>query len=467
MGSIAPSGGTPITLSESHSRYAISPDSKWVVFSDNNGLYRVPLNGGTVTQLATYRQDNVWDIFTISSNSRYVVYIASASNKLYSVPIDGGPSVQLGAQIAERYVSNQYRISPDNRRVIYITNSDSQPEIYSISIQGGTATMIDTALPECQSAFCFTISSDSKHIVYLTNPDPANTKKVVLASAPIAGGAPTTLVGPLPIRRVGEWRTETATISSVQISADSRWVVYRANLDTEDNEELYSVPLAGGSVVKLNKQLPPDEDVKQFYILADNTVLYHTLQDTPGSAELFTTPITGGALTKRNDPLTLGGAVRSPVRLTPDGKSVVYVASQDIRNVDLYIANVAPLRPGFAAPGATVADTAGSYPISVRLDQPPEQAVTVTYTTGGSAVEGVDYSIGAGIGTAATGTLTFAPGEISKTILVQLKPNPAALGPRTLVVNLSSNDVDLSGAETFTLTITNSNKGVFLPQVIR
>lgn len=69
---------------------------------------------------------------------------------------------------------------------------------------------------------------------------------------------------------------------------------------------------------------------------------------------------------------------------------------------------------------------------TVTLSAPSTQPVTVAYTTGnGSATAGSDYQ-------AASGTLTFAPGETTKTIAVPVIGDRLVELNETFVVNLSS-----------------------------
>ena len=69
---------------------------------------------------------------------------------------------------------------------------------------------------------------------------------------------------------------------------------------------------------------------------------------------------------------------------------------------------------------------------TVRLDSPSAFPVTVDFTTAnGTALAGSDY-------TAASGTLTFAPGETTRTILVQTLDDAAGEPTETFTVNLSN-----------------------------
>ena len=73
-----------------------------------------------------------------------------------------------------------------------------------------------------------------------------------------------------------------------QISPDSSRLVYLANQDTEGVSELYSVPLAGGTVTKLNDPLVTNVNLIRGQISPDSSrVVYLADQDTDGVYELY------------------------------------------------------------------------------------------------------------------------------------------------------------------------------------
>jgi sugar lactone lactonase YvrE len=76
---------------------------------------------------------------------------------------------------------------------------------------------------------------------------------------------------------------------------------------------------------------------------------------------------------------------------------------------------------------------AGAYAaFTVSLAQPAASPVSVAYsTTDGSAHQGTDY-------TATSGTLTFAPGQTTRTVLVPLRNDSIAEPAETFTLNLSS-----------------------------
>ena len=127
--------------------------------------------------------------------------------------------------------------------------------------------------------------------------------------------------------------------SDFQLSPDGSTVVYRADQDTDNVFELYSVPIGGGATSKLNGPLPPGGDVESDFLISPNgaTVVYRADQDTDEVFELYWAPISGGATSKLNDALPPEGNVHPDFLISPDGATVVYLADQDTDDVlELY-----------------------------------------------------------------------------------------------------------------------------------
>jgi len=85
----------------------------------------------------------------------------------------------------------------------------------------------------------------------------------------------------------------------------------------------------------------------------------------------------------------------------------------------------------FASPEAHAGEAAGSAKLAVTLNAPSIHTVTVQYATSdGTAAAGLDY-------TAASGTLTFAPGQTSQEISVPILEDAVDEAAESIVVTLS------------------------------
>lgn len=110
-----------------------------------------------------------------------------------------------------------------------------------------------------------------------------------------------------------------------RISPDGRTVVYFADATVNDMYELYSVPIHGGTPVRISDTMTNGGSVLSghFEISGDSRrVVYMADQDTNELIELYSVPITGGEVTKLSDPAV--GAVDS-MSISPDGRKVVFI----------------------------------------------------------------------------------------------------------------------------------------------
>jgi uncharacterized repeat protein (TIGR01451 family) len=268
----------------------------------------------------------------ISPDGSKVVYAADQNVadtlELFSVPIDGGAAVKLNVPLPPGGgVGQTFRINADSSRVVYTivpTQQANKVELYSVPINGGPSIKLNPPLGENGGidTFSVDITPDDKRVVYEAVLE--NSVTWELYSVPIGGGETVKLNPPLVAGGlVNGW-------SSPKIGADSSRVVYRAEQDTDGVYELYSVPIAGGQVLKLNPPLVPGGNVgENFYITPDGTtVVYIADQDIDGVTDLYRVPITGGPAVKLNPPYNLTGSFQ----MSADGNRIVYLADQNDDN---------------------------------------------------------------------------------------------------------------------------------------
>lgn len=159
-----------------------------------------------------------------------------------------------------------------------------------------------------------------------------------------------------------------AILGTPEFSPDYRWLVYRADFDTDAVTELYAVDVSGatpGAQVKLNSTLPTSADVIEFKWSPDGEWLgYRADQDTNDTDELYLVNMSGAtpaAPVKVNGALVSGGDVYGNWAFSPDGSQIAYVADQDTDIwYELYLADVS------AAPTATKIVTVGGTSFDVE-----------------------------------------------------------------------------------------------------
>jgi hypothetical protein len=227
------------------------------------------------------------DDYQLSPDGRWAVYIHDAevddAGELWSVPVFGGvPGRISGLLPAGSSVAVDFKFTPDGATVVYRAPQDSLGvmELYSVPIRGGVATKLNGALAAGGNVTGF--------------------------SVPTGGGAATVLNGALvPGGDVLDF--------NFRLTGDGQRVVYVADQQTDEVQELYSVPIAGGVVTKLNGALVAGGDVGIFQIAANSQrVVYRADQQADDVVELYSVPTAGGAATKLNGVLAANGDVILP-----------------------------------------------------------------------------------------------------------------------------------------------------------
>lgn len=354
--SVPIAGGTPVQLNQSlnsftdvRDYYLISPDNARVVYLANQEnisaieMYSVDINGGTPVKLNTPlgSQENVGINFKVSPNSDRVVYLRSTLTtelkyELYSVPITGGTPIKLnGPLVSGGDVDvNHYKITPDGAHVVYLADQDTDDvyELYSVPIGGGTPVKLNGPMVAGGDVELdnILITSDNATVIYRADQETNNVFE--LYSVPLAGGTPSKINSSLVTGRTVN--------SQYRLSHDNVTLVYLADQDTDNVNELYSAPVMGGTVVKLNAPLISGGDVifNEYEIsFDDNFVVYKADQEVDQVFELYRTPLDGGAVEKLNGTMVTGGFV-TEFKLSPNSNAVVYRADQDIDNVaEVYV----------------------------------------------------------------------------------------------------------------------------------
>lgn len=140
-----------------------------------------------------------------------------------------------------------------------------------------------------------------------------------LRSHPVAGGPAVVLAD-----------VTGAVVDQVAVSPDGGSVLFRSDLGTPGQINLYRVAIGGGPLTRLNAPLVPTGSVERFEVSHDGTtVAYRGEHVAPGRSELYTVPVTGGAATLRNAPLVAGGSVQNDFGWAPDDSWLVYSANGD------------------------------------------------------------------------------------------------------------------------------------------
>lgn len=260
--------------------------------------------------------------------------LSDGSDEIYSVPITGGTPVRLNVDPEPPFQVGLYAISPASQWVVYIVPRQSgqgfatPAELFRVPITGGTSVKLNAPLVAGGGVWSFTISPDSARVVYRADQEADNVFE--LYSVPLDGSAP-------PVKLNKPLAAEGDVSGVFRITPDSSRVIYIADQDTNDVDELYSVPLAGPAAggIKLNPPLVSGGDVgyppasAYFSLSPDGTrVVYYADQETDGRIELFSAAVsTAASSVKLNVELTSGGMIVNSDHISPDGSHVLYATN--------------------------------------------------------------------------------------------------------------------------------------------
>ncbi|MCB1633167.1 MAG: PD40 domain-containing protein [Xanthomonadales bacterium] len=300
--------------------------------------------------------------------------------ELYSVPVDGGMPVKLNGPMVTGGDVRDARFTPDGQTVVYLADqlTNDKFELFSVAATGGPFTRLNRDLPTGGNVSDFSISPDGMTVVYFGDQDTDNLSEIY--SVPIGGGTITKLNPPLP----GGGRQ---VLFTRFISGDSSTVVYLADQETNNVNELYSVPIGGGTVIKLNDPLPDGGDVGLFGIKLSpdgSTMVYSADQETNNLHEIFSVPVGGGPVVKLNGPMPADGAIFE-FQFTPDGSTVVYRGTQNVIGIDELFS--VPVGSGAITPLSNPGDTTFNYQIS------PDGSTVVYQTSTGGAGQDQLFSV--------------------------------------------------------------------------
>jgi len=332
--------------------FKISPDGQYTVFvadidsDDTFDLYSVPVDGSAPpTRLSNVLNGTSIIKFVIDSQDR-IVYTAEEDNagvtELYRVNNDGSGKVKINPEFVDGALLlldrdvGYFQVSPDGGDIVYRADHDTDDvfELYSVKI-AGTNSKLNDPLIAGGDVVDFKITLDGSRVIYQADQDIST--QFELYTVLIGGGAVDKLNFPL---------VAGGDVAQFELSTD--YVIYRADEAVDTKFELYRVPIADGTRTKMNADMASDaQDVfDNFKIYVDGSdsgndyLIYRADQDVNDVNELYSVNLPNSATrTKLNDTLPVGGDVDSfHYKITPDGSRVVYLADQTVDDVlEMYV----------------------------------------------------------------------------------------------------------------------------------
>jgi Tol biopolymer transport system component len=335
-------------------RYDISLDGRRVVYradqarNNQDELYSVPIDGSQAPVKLNGVFANADDVYEyqLSPDGARVVYAARSRRELYSAPIDGSlPEVKLDGPAP--IPSIPFLFAAGGERVVYLGTTDT--DLYSVPIAGAAGTRLtQTIAPALGPDYRFVVTPDGSRVVYLDELD--SSRNFVLRTVPVDGQSqPATLAG--PFGPLTYWFT-------LQVGADAAHALLLADLNRPGVNELFSAPLAGGDLVRLNGplitrvvtgdvtslELAPDGERCAFASYGtDNESSYGEVHSVPIRPHSRSVDLLDGVPSR-----SYSGRFVSEQRFSPDGSRVVYAFGENEGGFDLFSApadgGLAPVR---------------------------------------------------------------------------------------------------------------------------
>ena len=339
-------------------RSGYSPDSSRLLFATNHPfdepvaglaaeLWVAEVDGAGRTPIVTLPAERRFEDYAPTSDSSRAVYLADPAvadrTELWSVPIAGGTPLRLnGALVAGGDVLD-FAIAPDGT-VFYRADQqvDDREELYRVPAAGGAAVKVSHALATGHSVLGFAVTPGGARVLYSETDEvgevveiwsivPDGSDRAGLLGALVAGGHVIAL----------DWN-------------DSH-LVFVADKLIDETFELFSTPIDGGAIVKLNPTLPGGGDVvattvaNQPRILADGSaVLYVADQGTNNVENIYRVPVAGGGSTAVGGATAVGASVIDAFRVSPDGARIARVRRSRVLVIDPWSIHlsIAPLAAG-------------------------------------------------------------------------------------------------------------------------
>jgi Tol biopolymer transport system component len=125
------------------------------------------------------------------------------------------------------------------------------------------------------------------------------------------------------------------------LTPDNRFVIFKADLETDNVYNIYRVPATGGEPIQLSDEVAAGRGVRRFALSPDGTrVVYISQQEVENREELYSVPVESGSPTKLSGALVAGGNVQT-FQISPNDALVAYLADQDANDVfELYSAPI-------------------------------------------------------------------------------------------------------------------------------
>ncbi len=300
-----------------------SPDGKKIAFVTGSQIWTMDRDGNDkeqVTKISTGAAAPVW-----SPDSKWIAFTSEVYPDCTDDDCNKRKDEQAEANKVKAHITTRLLFKHwDEWRDVKRTH------VFVVESKGGSARDLtpgdfDSPPYAAASGVDFAFSPDSKEIAYLRNPDKveAISTNSDIFVMPIAGGQAKNITS-----------NNRGYDASPIYTADGRFIVYRSQATAgfeADRWRLMSYNRASGLSVEITKGF--DEQVEEVALSPDGKSVYFTAGQR-GKAPIFRVPLSGGAPQR-----ILPGVFASGLRITADGKKLVFSSSSIASPAEIYTAN--------------------------------------------------------------------------------------------------------------------------------
>lgn len=244
---------------------------------------------------------------------------------------------RLNQQLAQGQTVQDYKVSPDGKYGVYIVseyvNDSAAQQLFSVNLSTREVKALSPRVTGGKSILQYEITATNRVVVYT---DAVTQYTFELYSVPVAGGT----IVKLNRTYASGANIYSAGIQNFKISPDGARLVYYYYESPEEGDGkniLYSVPTAGGTSVRLTSQTAGAQLNNYIFTPDSRRVVYEFAPNYDSGYAVYSAPATGGAAA-----LLTNKFYADYYQVTSDSQTLVYQADTNGDSIlELYASPIA------------------------------------------------------------------------------------------------------------------------------